>query len=149
MTSPHQVGSYNIHIWDNLRANTDQPLEQENYNIDRPLWEKKTIEEKIFLKFTLTAKRKNWEWIFFEQPAHSLTPAGASGDLSGEFHNILAKTLKVGENWRNRTHLVTSVIILPEFGEHWGHGGRLPFYRGRAREDEPVRNISNKFTGIS
>ena len=112
-------------------------------------WEKKTIEEKIFLKFTLTAKRKNWEWIFFEQPAHSRTPAGASGDLGGEFHNIWTKTLKVGENWRNRTHLVTSVIILPEFGEHWGHGGRLPFYRGRAREDEPVRNISNKFTGIS
>ena len=147
MTSPHQVGSYNIHIWDNLRANTDQPLEQENYNIDRPL-EKKTIEEKIFLKFTLTAKRKNWEWIFFEQPAHSRTPAGASGDLGGEFHNIWTKTLKVGENWRNRTHLVTSVIILPEFGEHWGHRGRLPFYRGQAREDEPVRNISNKFAGI-
>ena len=147
MTSPHQVGSYNIHIWDNLRANTGQPLEQENYNIDRSLWEK-TIEEKVFLKVKLTAKRKNWEWIFFEQPAHSRTPAGASGDLGGDFHNILAKTLKVGENWRNRTHLVTSVIILPEFGEHWGHHGRLPFYRGQAREDEPVRNISNKFAGI-
>ena len=136
MTSPHQVGSYNIHIWDNLRANTDQPLGEKN------------IEEKIFLKFTLTAKRKNWEWIFFEQPAHSRTPAGASGDLGGEFHNIWTKTLKVGENWRNRTHLVTSVIILPKLGEHWGHGGRLPFYRGRAKEDEPVRNISNKSTGI-
>ena len=59
---------------------------------------KKTIEGKVFLKFTLTAKRKNWEWIFFEQPAHSRTPAGASGDLGGEFHNILAKTLKVSEN---------------------------------------------------
>ena len=40
MPSPHQAGSCNNHIWDNLRANTDQPLEQENYNIDRPLGRK-------------------------------------------------------------------------------------------------------------
>ena len=49
--------------------------------------------------------------------------------------------------WNFCTHLFTSVIILPEVGEHWGRWLRLPFYRGRAGEDGPVRNIWTTFVG--
>ena len=140
--SPHLTGNCSSHISDNLRANTAQPWQQKINCFDILRFWIKCVSDSQRAKGTgsefswctrhiLEHPRQGLQatWQFFKYKKH-LTFIWAHFDASmpWDFQNL-------------STHLFTSVIILPEVGEHWGWWLRLPIYRGRGGEDVPVRNI--------